>query len=175
MKTVVLNESDSALDAFCNCHGTSIVFLDAQLAALPDDNVNKRELTRLRRKLEAAHQSKDMGQLEGWFYALVIGLKAASHTIPLAVRGEKFKNNSDKVRKGGPIKQAIRKLLKRNSGMKNKDLWDAIDAKPPKGWKVCENSLGRYIEGPPGFKEMGYSRFLNACSEVRGETQKKKA
>lgn len=121
MKTVVLNESDSALDAFCMSHGTSIVFLDEKLAALPDDNVNKRELTRLRRKMEDAHKGKDMGQLEGWFYALLIGLKAACLTIPLAEKGTNYGKAQSKAA------SAPRKLTIDQQKSIAKTYWQRVD------------------------------------------------
>lgn len=165
-KTVVLNESDSALDAFCNCRGTSIVFLDEQLAALPDDNVNKQELTRLRRKVEDAHQRKDMGALDGWFHALLIGLKAACHTIPLAVFAKPFKEHSDKPKKPSPIRKAIARELVKAPTLKPLQLWTILASKPPKGWDFDgEGRKGRIWV--TGREPMGWSRFSRACKEEK--------
>ena len=66
----------------------------------------------------------------------------------------------------GPIHKAIRKLLAKNPQMKNPEIWEAIKEKPPKGWSVCENRLGKYIDGPSG-KNMKDRRFKNICAEER--------
>lgn len=67
-----------------------------------------------------------------------------------------------------PIRKAIARELKKAPGMKNPELWDAIAAKPPKGWEFCRNSLGRYAEASGG-KNMDYKRFCNVCGEERGK------
>ena len=82
--------------------------------------------------------------------------------------GKSFKDNSEKVRKGGAIRVAIAKQLKKTHDMKNKDLWYTIAAKPPKGWEFLENDMGMYAEGP-GVKNMDYRRFCNVCAEERGK------
>ncbi len=164
-KIVVLDEIDSALDAFCMSRGTSIVFIDEQLAALPDDNVNKRELLRLRTKVKEAHRRKDFEALDGWLHALMIGLKAAVHTIPRAVTGEKFIQGR-KPNTGTPIRKAIARELKKNPNLKPRELWLLLASKPPKGWAFCDNDLGKYIEGPRE-EGMKYSRFSAVCKEER--------
>jgi hypothetical protein len=95
----------------------------------------------------------------------VRGLWSAAH---LAQYAKPFKDNSEKVRKGGAIRVAIAKQLKKTPGMKNKDLWYTIAAKPPKGWEFLENDMGMYAEGP-GVKNMDYRRFCNVCAEERGK------
>lgn len=50
--------------------------------------------------------------------------------------------------------------------MTNPALWGAIKAKPPRGWEVCENRVGKYIEGP-NMANMSYERFCNVCGEER--------
>jgi len=82
--------------------------------------------------------------------------------IPL---GMKFSRGRKKGA-GGPIRKAVAKLLKANPSMKNPQLWEAIKAKPPKGWGALENRLGKYLEGP-GNASMSYQRFCNVCSEER--------
>ena len=89
-------------------------------------------------------------------------------TAHLAQYAKPFKDNSEKVRKGGAIRVAIAKQLKKTPGMKNKDLWYTIAAKPPKGWEFLENDMGMYAEGP-GVKNMDYRRFCNVCAEERGK------
>lgn len=88
-------------------------------------------------------------------------------TSPIAIFAKPFKNNSAKARKGGPIRVAIAKQLKKNTSLKNPELFRIIASKPPKGWTFYDNSVGRYIEGP-GNKNMDYARFCNVCSEERG-------
>lgn len=95
-------------------------------------------------------------------------LKAVHELKPLAQFAKPFKDNSEKIRKGGAIRVAIEKLLKKFPAMKNKGLWDTIAARPPKGWNFFENNLGRYAEGGAG-ENMGYRRFRNVCAEARGK------
>jgi hypothetical protein len=56
--------------------------------------------------------------------------------------------------------------------MKNRDLWDAIKSKPPRGWKAIENDLGRYMEGPKANDHMGYSRFSEVAKEERDKLKR---
>lgn len=160
-----LNESDSALDAFCMAHGTRITIIDEQIASLPDDNVNKAHLQQIRAGVERAHLARNGELLESRFETLTIGLKAAAHTIPLAVIGQKF-NQGRKVNSGGPIRKSIARELNKNPALKNPELWAAVAAKPPKGWAAFDNRVGKYLEGPQN-KNMNYERFCTVCGEER--------
>lgn len=88
---------------------------------------------------------------------------------PAAEFGKKFKDNADerKTRKASPIRQAIRKALKKQPDLKNPVLWEIIKNNPPKGWEVFENSLGKYIEGPTNDRHMIQRRFFTVCGEER--------
>lgn len=166
-KTVILNESDSALDAFCMSRGTSIVFIDEQLAALPDDNVNKRELMRLRARVEDAHRRKDSEALDGWLHALIIGLKAACHTIPLATFAKPFKEHSNKSRKKSVIRKAIERELKKNSELMPRHIWDILKKNPPRGFQFFDDNLGKRIEGPSEKDDMTYKQFSEKCKDEK--------
>lgn len=86
----------------------------------------------------------------------------------LAQFAKPFKGNSEKIRKGGPIRAAIAKQLKKDPSLKNLQLFRITASKPPKGWTFYDNSAGVYIEGP-GNKNMNYARFCNVCAEERGK------
>lgn len=89
-----------------------------------------------------------------------------------AARGQKFKPGR-KPGAGGPPRKAIAKLLATSPTMKNPELWDAIKAKPPRGWHVYESPrLGKYLEGPNN-KSMRYARFCNVCGEERKKLKRK--
>lgn len=82
-----------------------------------------------------------------------------------ALLGEKFTAG----RKPGavtPIRKAIAKVLKKNPNAKNAELWITLSDNPPRGWSFCDNSVGKYIEGPKG-AGMNYQRFCNIASEER--------
>lgn len=64
------------------------------------------------------------------------------------------------------IRKAIARELKRHHDMKNRELWNVIATKPPKGWEFCDNRLGRYAEASGG-RNMSYRRFCNVCAEER--------
>lgn len=82
-----------------------------------------------------------------------------------AEHGKKFQGR----KKGavGPIRKAIRRLLKKNHKMKTAEIWAEIKTKPPKGWTVMDNAQGKYIEGPKAGDEMKYRRFTNVVSEEK--------
>jgi len=87
--------------------------------------------------------------------------------LPLARTGKKFTDNAGKLRKGGPIRRAIARELKNNRALKNRDLWQILANKPPKGWTFNDNNLCKYIEGPKAGDGMGYGRFSEICLEER--------
>lgn len=166
-EVVELNESDSALDAFCLSRGTSIVFLDEKLASLPDDNPNKAELMRIRHSMGEAHRAGHAELRDAWFHSYVYGLKAAAFLCPLATFGQPFKKHSNAKRKPGQIRKAIARELKKNSSLKNREIFSNLAASPPKGWAFFDNRAGRYIEGPTKPDDMGYPRFSEICLEER--------
>lgn len=94
------------------------------------------------------------------------------NAAPLIEKARKFKPNG---RGPGPVRKAIERLLKKQPSMKNAELWQALKTRPPKGYTVCENRQGRYIEGPTprdrsnNRPEMTEARFRNICAEVRKE------
>lgn len=92
-----------------------------------------------------------------------------AQAAPLAVKGKKF----DRPGRGrGSVRKAVDKLLKGDPTLKNQALWDAIKAKPPRGYVVCDNRLGKYIEAPTGHEDVRYRSFQNICSEARRSLKK---
>ena len=70
-----------------------------------------------------------------------------------------------KTNSGGPIRKIIAKMLKKNTAMKNPELWAAVTAKPPRGWTfVC---FGKRLEVKQGQGAMTQGRFFNVCGEER--------
>lgn len=100
---IVLDGNDAFLDAYCRKYATSIVDIDRKLSAVPDDNPNKPELQRYRRLLADANTQLNLNLVDAWLSALIVALKATTHTIPLALLGERYKraqsNNASKERK----------------------------------------------------------------------------
>jgi hypothetical protein len=84
-----------------------------------------------------------------------------------AALGRKF-NVGRKPGTGGPIRKAIAALLRGNPTLKPRELWRTLKEDPPNGWAFCENSLGKYIDGPAGHN-MSYARFSNVCKEEQGK------
>lgn len=99
-------------------------------------------------------------------YVSVIAKELLEKLKPLLDQGKSF-TSGRKLGTVGPIRKAISKLLTKNPEMKNPEIWKAINEKPPKGWAVCENRLGKYIEHPSSGKEMSVRRFRNICAEER--------
>jgi len=106
-KVVILEGREAFLDAYCMQYGYSIVAIDEKLAELPDDNPNKKELMRFRHLIASANSKSDFGLLDAWLHALIIGLKAATYTIPLALAGEKFKSGR-KPGSNGKFKEIVK-------------------------------------------------------------------
>lgn len=94
-----------------------------------------------------------------------------AHMLVRAASGLSF-TTGRKVGTKGPIRKAIAHLLKKHPAMKNPELWDAIKAKPPKGWEFFNNSPGRCADGPPMKTDerrstLSYGRFCTVCGEER--------
>ncbi len=69
-----------------------------------------------------------------------------------------------------PIRLRLRALLRSAPGLKNAELWEAVKARPPKGWTLFESSdpkLGRYYEGPRPDLTGTYKQFQNLAAEER--------
>jgi len=82
-----------------------------------------------------------------------------------AALGQKF-SKGRKPSSPGPIRRAIAKHLKGDPEAKNAELWEAIKARPPRGWSGFDNRTGKYFEGPQN-ENMDYRRFRNVCAEER--------
>jgi len=93
-------------------------------------------------------------------------IRRDARTLARAASGLSF-TTGRKVGTKGPIRKAIARLLKKHPDIKNPELCKTIAANPPKGWEFCDNSLGRYFDGPTGSKQMSYGRFCNVCAEER--------
>ena len=79
---------------------------------------------------------------------------------PEAVFAKPFLKHAGSERKPGPVKAFIRASLEKKPDAKNEELWDAIMARPPKGWKAMETiRLGRYLEGPKPSDEVKWKSF----------------
>lgn len=85
-------------------------------------------------------------------------------------QGRRFKGK--KKGSAGPVKTAVRKILKKNPRMKSSSIWDSLKDALPRGWLVCENRAGKYIEGKKAGQGCEYKRFQDICSEVRGELRR---
>jgi hypothetical protein len=99
------------------------------------------------------------------YAAALEDVQATTRLVGDAELGRSFKTGR-KAGAGGPIRAAIAKALKKNPRMTSAALWDALAAKPPRGWVFRENDLGKYAEGPQNVN-MNWARFQNVCSEER--------
>ncbi|WP_305073886.1 hypothetical protein [Propionivibrio sp.] len=120
-EVVILAGREAFLDAFCMQYGVSIVSIDRKLAEIPNDNPNKAELMRYRQLIASANAKSDMKLVTAWLHALMIGLKAATHTIPLALVGEKFGKGKPKGANG-----RLRKIVQREHEATGRQGWKAV-------------------------------------------------
>ena len=116
-----------------------------------------------------AFMAKNIPLMEANLRGLNMACRAAG-MLDAAKAGVKFKQGR-KPNTSGPIRKAIVRLLAASPDMKNAELWGAIKAKPPRGWKVCDNRVGKYIEGPKASDGMNYARFCNVASEARKQNK----
>lgn len=86
----ILDDDETALDAFCMAHGGRLVSLDTRIAAMPADDPNRPEIERYRRRLaHALLVEKNGSAAEGWFNALLVGLKTVVLFIPKAKKASR--------------------------------------------------------------------------------------
>lgn len=162
---IVLSPEDSALDAWLLCkHGKRLPYIERNIASLPDDDPNKPELQKYVRWFRDSLASGNQFQTTISYHLLVVGVKAATHTIPVALTGEKFKSGR-KPGTVGTVRKAIRSLLKKKPGMKNPEIWEHLKRNPPRDWEFCDNRMGEYIEHQDG--ETKRAQFNNICGEER--------
>lgn len=166
---IVLSPEDSSLDAWMLCtYNRRLPFVERKIASLPEDNesqvANKRLLQKCLDRVKGAHAKQNFEVLIPSMDALMYGLKAAVFLIPLAEIGEKFKSGR-KPGAVGPVRKAIRSLLKKKPGMKNPEIWEHLKSNPPRGWVFYDNRIGEYIEYPGG--ETKRAQFNNICGEER--------
>jgi hypothetical protein len=101
-----------------------------------------------------------LGQLAG--LALLTDNEHAGQVI----HGKKFPGR--KPGSIGPVRKFIRARLAKNHAATNEELWDAIKAKPPKGWMPMDTTkFGRYIDGPPGSDEVKWKSFCTYAAAER--------
>lgn len=85
-----------------------------------------------------------------------------------AVFAKPFLKHAGRERNPGPVRAFIRARLEKKPAAKNKELWDAIMARPPKDWKAMETrSFGRYLEGPKPGDEVKWKSFCTYASSER--------
>ena len=84
---------------------------------------------------------------------------------PLAEHGQKFAVNR-KVGHLGPVAKTIKAFMVKQPDATAVQVWNALKARPPKGYAFMENRQGKYIEKGPK-TVMQWDRFANLVSEHR--------
>lgn len=164
-EAIILSAEDSALDAWLLCtHGKRLPYVERDIASLPDDDPNKPELQKYMRWFRDSLATGNQFQMTMSAHLLVVSVKAAVRTIPLAMTGEKFKRGR-KQGTVGRVRKAIRALLKKDSRLMPREIWEQLKKSPPREWQFYDNRAGEYIEYPGG--ETSRAQFNNICSEER--------
>lgn len=133
------------------------------------------DLLAMRTSAVAAYRAKDYELAVARASALEWACRYYGQNIAAAPdvrQGRAFKGR--KKGSEGHVKKAVRKVLKKNPKMKNAQIWEALQDALPRGWLVCDNRAGKYIEGKSADQGCNYRRFLNTCSEVRAELNAEK-
>ena len=83
-------------------------------------------------------------------------------------QGRKFKGGR-KVGTTGPWRKRIAAMLKKDPARKNRDMWDEMKAKPPKGWTFIERSarFQERFEGPKAPQEFKFGTLATYAWEER--------
>ncbi len=114
-----------------------------------------------------------------FLFAAMRAGKRENFLLPLSRTGKKFVSGR-KVGAVGPVRAAVRGLMKRSPNAKPAKLWESLKAKSPKGLSFVETPRDKYIEidlktlkqkipeGSDRYKYVSYRRFLNIVSEERG-------
>lgn len=111
--------------------------------------------------LRGCIQIEETGIAPSWFFDVMAGIDLDRKT------GKAFKQGR-KQGAVGPVRKFIRAALKKNSEIKNEELWQAITKKPPNGWTPMESPrLGRYIEAPAKGKNVEWKSFCTYAAEER--------
>lgn len=87
---------------------------------------------------------------------------------PLALHGRAMKQGrkQDSV---GPLRKAIRRVLKQNSEATPAKVWKQMSDHPPKGMELYDNRHGKYIEihSRTGHSSTTYASFRNAVAKEK--------
>jgi hypothetical protein len=142
-------------------------FIDS--GKLPEETISL--LRGIRHDALQACIANNIPLMEAKLQGLHMACRAAG-MLPAAKIGSKF-TRGRKPGSSGPIRKAIARLLAKTPTMKNAELWQSIEAKPPRGWRVFDNAVGRYIEGPKAGDGMAHERFCTVASEERKKLNQK--
>ena len=129
---------------------------------------NRSVLIHRRAQALQAQKEGNKGIAEAWLNYLSLAMRAGKRMeflLPLSKTGKKFVSGR-KPGSIGPVRQAIRRHLKRQPQAKAAQIWAALSVKPPKGMTFYDNRLGKYIESD-NHPETQYRQFANLVSFER--------
>lgn len=92
--------------------------------------------------------------------------------MPTALYGQVMKQGR-KPGTVGPIRKAIKRILKRHPSYSPLDIWNSFFHNPPKGWTITHDRNGRRIKAPNAGNGMAYRRFCNIVSDEKGRLKKR--
>lgn len=148
-------------------HGIDILELDTFIRSGPLLDADRASAIQDRERASSLYAAGGFDHAMEVIRLLLMMRQIVEKLVPAAKTGKKFIAGR-KPGAAGPIRKAIAKLLKKNPGFKNPDLWAALSANPPRGWNFFDNREGRYIEGPRIAEDhMVYGRFCTVCGEER--------
>jgi hypothetical protein len=129
---------------------------------------NRSVLIHRRAQALQAQKEGNKGLAESWLNYLSLAMRAGKRMeflLPLSKTGKKFVSGR-KPGSIGPVRQAIRRHLKRQPQANAAQIWAALSVKPPKGMTFYDNRLGKYIESD-NHPETQYRQFANLVSFER--------
>lgn len=162
-----MSKYEEGFKVYAALQGFDIQGFDRWLPSLEGTGAYDELMQRRKAAMAAAVASNDAEALRHleWMLVRWKWISRANALEPMAALGQKFKPQG---RGKGPIRKKIEQLLKKNPKATNAELWEAIKAKPPKGWELMDSiRLGKYIEAPSGQRGMNWATFINHAASER--------
>ena len=153
---------DQAITSVLLTHGLDVSVIDDWIESddPPWDEASRQAVTIQRHRLVAAKLSGNDEAVAAWAECL---RRARYHDKlrPLTLTGRKF-TVGRKRGTVGKLRSWIRKWVAKHPSAMPSQAWEALKAKPPKGFEVCASSVWVAGDG-----ETGIARFKNIVSEER--------
>ena len=159
-----MNVKEEAFQTYAALQGFDIQGFDKWLPTLQGTGAYSELIERRNEAIAAMKdEQKFLRHLE-WMLVRWKWINRVDALAPMASLGKKFQG---KGKGKSPLRKKIEQHIKKNPDAKNLGIWDALKAKPPKGWVFQDNRQGIYVEIDN--QNLNYKSFQSLVSKVRNE------